>query len=738
MNSFWGIFWIDASSVETAEQDLAKLAKIDGFGDTSEDGKTWLTSLEVSWMLIIDNADDPSVDVSRFFPSGDRGHILVTSRNSECRYHETVGYQELKEMNHEEADTLLLKAAGKDTTNSRLRRLARPITSTLGYLPLALDQAGATIRQNICTLETYLSLYHRQRRQIMSMRSIQGGEAYKYTVYSTWEVSFKMIQKLEKPAAVDACEILQIFAFLHFQQVPANVLQKAWENPSRPRVSAPSKSLISRFMQAFHLSEGPNSAPNPPRILFQEGPNWDTIRFQRALWILRQFSLIVKDADMDEDRTPTSGPRSWGSYSMHPLVHFWARDRLSKEDQNLWFDVTTTVVADSISTHTDAAEYAYRRSLIPHIDCFFGGDHTEPLIGKGTPYRQTEKGIKLAQVYFEGGRFQSARELQEKVVEERTTLLGPDDPDTLQAMTSLGSSYWNIGLMDKAAEIQRSVMEARINTLGPNHPDTLKSIDKLADTYWLCGRMVEAQELGITAMAGMNEVFGPSDIITLTSTLNLARVYKHRGQFEKARELQARVQGVCMEKFGLENTLTLRASMELGTSYCDLGRLEEAEKLLQTVVLAKRRVLGKEHAYTLWALNDLAKIYCAQNRPVEAEEILVEVLEAAQRTLGREHIGTRMTMINLARAYSGQRRWLDTENLLNALQDILMRKINAKEVDPLHPDWLVLRQEMSRNYANQGRIIKAQKLLSELIPMMDKKLGPEHPRTQSTKKQLLK
>ena len=686
-------------------------------------------------MLVIDNADDPSIDVARFFPSGDRGHILVTSRNSECRYHQTVGYQELKEMNHDEADTLLLKAAGKNPENIKLRRLARPITSALGYLPLALDQAGATIRQDICTLETYLSLYRRQRKQIMGMKSIQGGEAYKYTVYTTWEVSFKMIKKLETPAALDACEILQIFAFLHFQQVPANVLQKAWENSSHLRASTASRSLLSRFIQAFRFTlQSPG--PRCPHILSQGGSSWDSIRFHQALSILMQFSLIVKDTEMDEGQTSTSPLFSRDSYSMHPLVHYWARDRLSRGDQSLWFEISTMVVADSISTKTDAAEHAYRRSLIPHIDCFFGGDHTQPLFGRGKDYRQVEKGMKLAQVYFEGGRFQNARDLQERVFEERINMLGPEDPDTLKAMMDLGTTYWNIGLMDKAAELQRRVMDARIQSLGHNDPETLKSIDKLADTYWLCGRMAEAQKLGARAVTGMSTVFGPSNIATLTSTLNLARVYKHRGLFDKAMQLQARVQGICMETFGLEHILTLRASMELGTSYCDLGRLNEAENLLQAVVLAKRRVLGEEHAYTLWALNDLSKILCAQGRAEEAEEILASVLEVATRTLGKEHIGTRMTMINLARAYSGQRRWLDTENLLDDLHDILMRKIVAKEVDPLHPDRLILLQEMSRNYAHQGRFEKAEQLLSDVVPMMDKKLGTEHPRTQSARKQL--
>ena len=96
-------------------------------------------------------------------------------------------------MNSEDATTLLPRAADMDQHSSKLRELAKPTVQGLGHLPLTSDQVGAAIRQGICTLKGYLSVYNRRRKQIIASLPIQGNEAYKYTVYTTWEVSFQMI-----------------------------------------------------------------------------------------------------------------------------------------------------------------------------------------------------------------------------------------------------------------------------------------------------------------------------------------------------------------------------------------------------------------------------------------------------------------------------------------------------------------------------------------------------------------
>ncbi|KAI9880614.1 MAG: hypothetical protein M1830_001965 [Pleopsidium flavum] len=713
-DSFWGIFWIDASSVENAEIAYSEIGRIGGMGENSAAGKHWLSNLDLSWLLVIDNADDPSIDVSRFFPAGDRGHILLTSRNPECRVHSTIGYHEFKGMDHEDAITLLLKAADvKDHLCRKVRDLAGPIAATLGYLPLALIQAGASIRQNICPLEDYLNVYSRHRKQIMSNQAVQGTDHYRYTIYTTWEVSFQMIERQETEAAADAIEILHVFAFLHFERVPASIFERAWRNLRRLHTLTPSKSLFARILGSMFAASNRKSQPRLPRILRQEGPSWDSYRFRQAIAILSSFSLIVNDAAMD-------------SYSMHPVVRFWARDRLQKADQELWFDITTTTLAESITWEFEASNHTYQRSLVPHIDSCLQGEHTEQLIGNNEDSNQVLKAAKFAYVYSENGRWPEATELQVKVMDMRLKTLGLEHTDTLKAIVDLGWTYWNLGRMNEAEELQLKVMNARIRTLGTDNPATLKAMDNLAQTYWLYGRMADAEDLGLKAMDGMIRSLGPGDPDTLMAMHNLGRTYMHRGRPKQAQQLQVQVLEARRKMLGAEHPDTLMAMSSLGMSYNALRRLAEAESLLTTVVEARKRTLGQEHAYTLWAINDLSKIYCEQGRAVQAEELLDKIWDVVARTLGNEHIGMLMTMYNLARAYAGQGRWTDAEVILTNLVEVQSRKLG-----PEHPDRLIAMSELARGYRHQARLEEAEKLFSKVIEAMTRKLGLEHPRTLS-------
>ena len=114
-------------------------------------------------------------------------------------------------------------------------------------------------------------------------------------------------------------------------------------------------------------------------MLDQDGKPWDNTRFQNALLMLEQFPLISRDADQDEDlatlvnddQSAESNTTADNTHSMHPLVHFWARDWMDKADQELWFGITRIVLAKSIASQNNQEELTYRRSLLPHIDCFF-------------------------------------------------------------------------------------------------------------------------------------------------------------------------------------------------------------------------------------------------------------------------------------------------------------------------------------------------------------------------------
>ena len=165
---FWGIFWIDASSQITANQGFLEISQIFGLNKEPKAVRQWLSNIQNNWLLIIDNADDPSMDISKFFPTGNRGCILLTTRNPDCKIHSTVGSCELGQMNMEEAVTLLLKATGaENTADEALRKKAIPITQTIGLLALAIIQAGAYIRQGLCGIEEYCAMYSRYRQKLL-------------------------------------------------------------------------------------------------------------------------------------------------------------------------------------------------------------------------------------------------------------------------------------------------------------------------------------------------------------------------------------------------------------------------------------------------------------------------------------------------------------------------------------------------------------------------------------------
>lgn len=179
--------------------------------------KRWLSNIPESWALILDNADDPSLDISSYFPIGNRGIVLITTRNPDCQIDATVGSYELRAMEPDEAVTLILKTIGvRGQSDKSIQESAKPVVATLGYLTLAIIQAGAMIRQGRCKMKEYCTIYYQRRRELLNQKAMQDFEDYRYTVYTTWEFSLKMIEETSSEAGRDAMELLQIFSFLHY------------------------------------------------------------------------------------------------------------------------------------------------------------------------------------------------------------------------------------------------------------------------------------------------------------------------------------------------------------------------------------------------------------------------------------------------------------------------------------------------------------------------------------------
>ena len=186
--------------------------------------------------MVFDNADALSpAELEGYFPPGQRGNILITSRNASMQcLTSPENSLEVREMEEAEAILLLLKASCLGVSSIDFKAEASSIVKELCCLPLAVDQAGAFIASGACNIGEYLDKYLHHRETLLSHSEFTGASKYNKSVYGTWELSYKEIQKragsgdFHKARAADsALFLLALFPFWHYESISEEIFSYA-------------------------------------------------------------------------------------------------------------------------------------------------------------------------------------------------------------------------------------------------------------------------------------------------------------------------------------------------------------------------------------------------------------------------------------------------------------------------------------------------------------------------------
>ena len=704
---YWGVFWIDATSAETANQSFAKLGKLGGLEATQSAGKHWLSNSEEPWLLIINNADDPLLDLASLFPEGERGCILVTTRNPDFKIHGTVGTTEFEGLKDKDALLLLLRAS--DTPRPwthAVESMGCKITETLGRLALALVQAGALIMQRICSLKDYLDFYNTFRNNVNARRSSGSSkDEDQLTIYATWEHSLKSLELRQTESCLDATQLLSTVAFFHFDHIRVDIFTRALENRLKASQSLAAPSLISRLCSGIVARFSP--PPIVPELLKQQPYQQDPFRVRRALNELRSFSLISYDGKDD-------------SFSLHPVVHSWARDRLSKGGQTLWAQIALNVIAESVQLPpNDVGEKHedFRRDLLVHLDhclkakpleildygAIFGGYRLPlALLLQNTwlfIFRdQLTNAAKYGYVYLERGRFHEAARIFSRVKDALLQSRGSRNDKTMVAMLALAATFWGLGRLEEAVILQKVVVDARVEVYGPDHAETLSAMDQLGKSFWLNGQYKEALDLQTLAVKRMQATLGPTHESTLNAMDNLGITYGSWQRYHESKDIHLTVLEAREKALGPTHVDALTTKNNLAMVLLDLGNPKQAQELMKDVYSQRKAKLGKEHPWTLWALCNLAKVYAKLRILKEAEEMLVGGIAAAKRSLGDDHLGVLMGVGILGLVYGRQGRLEESEYLV---KDLIVRMEQSR--GPTHPDTVYAYFKLAQLHKLQGR-----------------------------------
>lgn len=223
----------------------------------------------------------------------------------------------------EQGILFLLRRAGLLVADAPLSQVshddqdqARCIYEELGGLPLALDQAGASIEETGCSLAGYHRLFQSRRADLLAEhRGLI--DDHPLPVASTWSLSFEQIEQ-KNPAAAD---LLRLCAFLAPDAIPEAMIVKG----------------------ALHLGSQPALVCADPYL------------FNQAIEVLRAYSLLHRES------RSSAAPL----LSVHRLVQAVLKHGMDKATESLWAARVVEMMGASLP-EANHASWGYYERCLPH------------------------------------------------------------------------------------------------------------------------------------------------------------------------------------------------------------------------------------------------------------------------------------------------------------------------------------------------------------------------------------
>jgi hypothetical protein len=223
----------------------------------------------------------------------------------------------------------------------------------------------------------------------------------------------------------------------------------------------------------------------------------------------------------------------------------------------------------------------------------------------------------LANVLLAEGNVRDSVELHGQALQLRIDTLGDESPVTLDSMHDFARALIQSDLpggehLTLARELNERVLTERTRLLGETAPKTLSSANNLADVMRRQGDVQSALELDEVTLALEERVHGADHPETLTTRNNLAVDYYNAGDLARASTLLGEVLDARLRILGADDPVTIETMASLGAIVGQLGDIRRAVELCEQAVSNAKRVLGPRHPMTrssfgnlMWALSQV-------------------------------------------------------------------------------------------------------------------------------------
>jgi tetratricopeptide (TPR) repeat protein len=538
------------------------------------------------WLLVLDNADDPTVlESGAWLRSSGRGLVLVTTRHATSPLWRGPGVHRhpLGVLPLEEAAQVLCDLA----PDAGDLASARKVAERLGRLPLALTLAGSHLSHQLLeswSLDEYDRKLGEESTVIVDRGAAgHGGGQSRQLVGRTWQLSLDALAGQGLP---EATALLRLLSFLAADPVPLSVLVPVargevavdgLEPALRPEQLEPSlKGLIDHSLAELVTVDG--------------------VRCVRAHGVL----LDSVAGGVPEDR------------------------RASVADAAAAL-LETALPDEGSDTPATRSRLAL---LTPHVT---------RLLTVAADERTALLGVRTLRQVYESGDYAAALALAPTVVEAVRGVLGADHRLVLEAEHLQGTALFRMGRFADSEQLHRRVLERRETLLGADDVDTLHSCAALSQSLDLLDRDEEAESWARRALDGYRRTLGEDSTEALFIWCGLIEILPQLGKEREFAQEGPALVAACERALGPDHPTTVLARHDYAGGLFGFGRYTEAEPMARQVLADRIRLQGPDHPLTLSATSLTARITHALGRTDEAIGMMKELSEHRARVLGHEH-----------------------------------------------------------------------------------------------------
>ena len=332
--------------------------------------------------------------------------------------------------------------------------------------------------------------------------------------------------------------------------------------------------------------------------------------------------------------------------------------------------------------------------------------------------------VNLGQVHSELEDYPAAKSHYEQALRIRRSALDPNDPAIAGVLLRLGRTESDLGHYPDARQLYEAALQIMVAARGESHPEVASILYNLANLLRDIGEYDASLAHYQRALTITQNAEGQQSVHVAYLLDRLAHLHQLMGDYAAAGLLFDQSLQIRERTFGSDHTEVASSLNNLALLRQDLGEYGEARSLHERALDIRLRRLGPDNLLTAQSLDNLAVLMAETGESAEAEPLSRRALSIRRRVLGSAHPQVGTSLHRLAELLERLGEYDEARALYQEALEIWRASVGTS-----HNDYTRTHGSLAGLLASMGDAPGARSLYEEALAVSERTGNGDHPDT---------